>query len=336
MLTPEALHAWAATRRIGENRADRVLRAVYQGGLSDFDELRGFRADLRRDMGESFHCDALPTPQVFSAADGARKLLFRLEDGRAIESVILPDERRLTVCVSSQVGCAMACAFCATAKLGLHRSLSAAEIVGQLVAVRRLLGGGRRISNVVFMGMGEPLHNYAEVVAAVRTMRADWGFGLSGRRITVSTVGLLPELQRLVRETDVAIAVSLTATEDALRDRLMPANRRYPLAQLMDCCRSLPIAQRRRITFEYVLLGGVNDGVADARRLQELVRGVRAKVNLIPFNSFPGAPYEPPPAETVQAFRDTLLAAGLSATVRKLRGGDVRAACGQLAAAAVS
>jgi 23S rRNA (adenine2503-C2)-methyltransferase len=205
--------------------------------------------------------------EVARSADHTRKLLFALERGRAVESVIIPDAPRLTVCISSQAGCAMGCTFCATAQLGLQRHLGAAEIAGQLIAVRAALDPDERLSNVVFMGMGEPLANYDNVVEAIEILTAPGGFNLSGRRITVSTVGLLPQLERLVRETGVSIAVSLTATTDALRDELMPVNRRYPLAQLFDTCRALPIAQRRRITFEYVMLAGVNDSVEHAHGL---------------------------------------------------------------------
>ena len=308
---------------------------MYRDGVRRFDQIEGVGRRVRADLVEQFSLDALPSPECFHSTDGSQKLLFRLSEKAAIESVMIPDGRRLTVCVSSQVGCAMGCAFCATARLGLQRNLSAAEIVAQLVAVRRILASDRRITNVVFMGMGEPLHNFEALIEAISTMRADWGFALSGRRITVSTVGLLPQLERLVRETDVAIAISLTATRDRMRDRLIPMNRRYPLSAIVDCCRHLPIAQRRRITFEYVLLSRVNDGEADAHRLVELLRDVRAKVNLIPFNPFDGATYERPTASAVRDFQEHLLSAGLSATVRKVRGDDVRAACGQLAASTI-
>ncbi len=317
-------------------RVPQILRWVYLRGISDFEEMSNVGRHLRRDLAEHFRLDPLPPARAVTSADGATRLLFRWEGGGAVESVIIPDGDRLTVCVSSQIGCAMGCDFCATARLGLERSLSAAEIAGQLVEVRRWLGPEPRISNVVFMGMGEPLHNYDNVVEAIGIMQADWGFGLSGRRITVSTVGLLPQLRRLASETDVAVAVSLTAARDALRDRLMPVNQRYPLEQLAATCRTLPIAQRRRITFEYVLLQGVNDSADDAAQLTRLLAGIRGKVNLIPFNPFPGTTYRAPQPFEVRRFQNQLLARGLSATVRKRRGDDVNAACGQLAAAAVS
>lgn len=287
---------------------------------------------LRAALARHFTLPVLQPTEVARAADNTRKLLFTLPPGHAIESVIIPDPPRLTLCISSQAGCAMGCEFCATARLGLQRNLTAVEIAAQLGAARRLLDPGERLSNVVFMGMGEPLHNYEALIDAIEILTADWGFGLSGRRVTVSTVGLLPQLERLVRDTSVSIAVSLTATTDALRNRLMPVNRRYPLAQLVATCRALPIAQRRRITFEYVLLAGVNDTAADAARLVTLLHGVRAKVNLIPFNPFPGSGFAPPRAAVVAQFQQRLHACGLNATVRATRGRDIQAACGQLAA----
>jgi len=287
---------------------------------------------LRQRLAETFLLPRLPEPRVVESRDGTAKLLFHLDGGAAVETVIIPDGKRTTVCISSQAGCAMGCRFCATAQLGLLRSLSAVEIVGQLQTVRRRLGDTRPVTNVVFMGMGEPLANYDAVVEAIEVLTADWAFGLSARRVTVSTVGLLPQLQRLVAETQAGVAVSLTATTDALRDELMPVNRRYPVEQVMETCRNLPITQRRRVTFEYVLLAGVNDSDEDARRLVRLLHGIRAKINLIPFNPFPGSPYRPPSAVEVRRFQLVLLAARISATVRKTRGRDVQAACGQLAA----
>jgi 23S rRNA (adenine2503-C2)-methyltransferase len=313
-------------------RAEQILRWVFQRGVASFDAMTDVGRPLREALALHFALPALAVSEVARAADGTRKLLFALEPGRAIESVIIPDPPRLTACISSQAGCAMGCAFCATARLGLQRQLSGGEIAAQLIAVRRLLADGERLSNVVFMGMGEPLHNYDALVEAVEILTADWGFGLSGRRITVSTVGLLPQLERLVRETSVSVAVSLTATTDPLRDRLMPVNRRYPLTALMATCRALPIAQRRRITFEYVLLAGINDQPADAARLVTLLHGIRAKVNLIPFNPFPGSAFRPPDPTVAAAFQRRLLHGGVNATIRTTRGRDIQAACGQLAA----
>ena len=331
-MTPAALRAWLRAEGLPPFRAEQILRWVYQRGVESFEEMSDVGRPLRAALATHFALPGLRLAEVARATDGTRKLLFALEAGRAVESVIIPDPPRLTACISSQAGCAMGCEFCATARLGLQRNLAAVEIAAQLVAVRRLLDPGERLSNVVFMGMGEPLHNYDALVEALEILTADWGLGLSGRRITVSTVGLLPQLERLVRETSVSIAVSLTATTDALRNRLMPVNRRYPLAALMATCRALPIAQRRRITFEYVLLAGVNDAPADSARLVKLLHGIRAKVNLIPFNPFPDSGFAPPPHAVAEAFQRRLLGAGMNATIRTTRGRDIQAACGQLAA----
>ncbi len=337
-LTPAALRRWAATAGLSALRQSRLLRGVYGGDGAGHSPLDGVAPGLRGSLASSFEWTALPRPAVAQAADGTRKLLFALAGG-GVETVLIPGKatpeggRRYTVCVSSQVGCGMGCDFCATGALGLRRNLTIAEIVEQARAARRLLNDRDRLSNVVFMGMGEPLHNFDAVVGAIEVFRAGWGFGLSNRRITVSTVGLLPQLQRLVVETDVSIAVSLTATGDALRDRLMPVNRAYPVAALVEACRALPVAQRRRIVFEYVLLAGVNDGDDAAADLIDLLRGVRAKVNLIPFNPHPGSSYRRPDDLSVRRFQLRLLASNLIATVRATRGDSVLAACGQLAAA---
>ncbi len=287
--------------------------------------------DLRAALASDFALPYLPVAAVARAADGTSKVLLELDEGKAVETVLIPDGRRLTVCISSQAGCAMGCSFCATSRLGLQRQLTAAEIAGQVLAARRL-SEQRQVTNIVFMGMGEPLANCDAVVEAIEILLAPWGMGFSGRRITVSTVGLLPQLQRLVRETPVNVAVSLNATSERVRSWIMPVNRQYPLERLMATCRALPIAQRRRITFEYVLLAGVNDAVADAAHLVRLLHGIRAKVNLIPFNPFPGSGFRSPSAAVVQRFQERLLAAGVSVSIRVGRGQDIQAACGQLAA----
>jgi len=331
-LTPAALRAWLRAEGLPAFRATQILSWVYQRDVASLDAMTDVGRRLRAGLAEAFALPGLAPSEVARSVDDTRKLLFTLERGRAIESVIIPDPPRITACISSQAGCAMGCDFCATAQLGLQRHLTAAEIAGQVCAVRRALEPHERLSNVVFMGMGEPLANYDNVVEAIEILTAPWGFGLSGRRVTVSTVGLLPQLQRLVRETPVSIAVSLTATTDALRNRLMPVNKRYPLAELMATCRALPLAQRRRVTFEYVLLAGVNDADADAARLVTLLHGIRSKVNLIPFNPFPGSPYSPPPLAVIDRFKHRLLSSGINASARVTRGRDIQAACGQLAA----
>jgi 23S rRNA (adenine2503-C2)-methyltransferase len=286
---------------------------------------------LHDQLAARFSLPVLAPAAIAHSSDDTRKLLFRLDGQAAIESVLIPDPPRLTLCISSQAGCGMGCAFCATARLGLLRNLSATEIVGQVLAAQARLRPGERISNIVFMGMGEPLANYSAVARAIEILTAQWGVGLSARRITVSTVGVVPAMQRLVNETGVHLAVSLSATTDAQRERLVPINRRYPLETLMAMCRALPIPQRRRITFEYVMLAGINDSTEDAVRLVRLLHGIRSKVNLIPFNPFPGAGFDCPTRATILRFQERLLAAGVHATVRQGRGRDIQAACGQLA-----
>ncbi len=332
-LTPAALRTWLSARGEPAYRATQILSWVYRRHATSFAGMSNLPHSLRAGLESRFNLPRLTPALIAESGDGTRKLLFQLDERAAIESVLIPDPPRLTLCISSQAGCGMACAFCATARLGLARNLTAAEIAGQVLAAQEALRAGERISNIVFMGMGEPLANYDAVVQAIELLTADWGIGLSARRITVSTVGLVPAMQRLVSETGVQLAVSLSGTTDAQRERLMPINRRYPLETLMAMCRALPIPQRRRITFEYVMLAGVNDSVEDAARLVRLLRGIRAKVNLIPFNPFPESGFACSPAQAILRFQEQLLANNVHATVRQSRGRDIQAACGQLALA---
>jgi 23S rRNA (adenine2503-C2)-methyltransferase len=332
-LTPAGLRAWLVTQGHPAYRARQILSWIYRRRASSFAAMSDLPQALRETLACQFLFPTLTPALVAESGDGTRKLLFQLDDRAAIESVLIPDPPRLTLCISSQAGCGMACAFCATARLGLLRNLTAVEIAGQVLAAQAVLRADERISNIVFMGMGEPLANYDAVVQAIELLTADWGVGLSARRITVSTVGLVPAMQRLVSDSNVHLAVSLSGTTDAQRERLMPINRRYPLETLMAMCRSLPIPQRRRITFEYVMLAGVNDTLDDADRLVRLLRGIRAKVNLIPFNPFPGAGFACSPPQAVLRFQERLLAHAVHATIRQSRGRDIQAACGQLALA---
>jgi len=270
------------------------------------------------------------------SADGTRKFLWHLADGEAVESVLIPSGARRTLCISSQAGCALDCKFCSTGKQGFNRNLATAEIIGQLWIANKALGatpkGERVVSNVVMMGMGEPLANFDNVVAAMRLMLDDNAYGLSRRRVTLSTSGIVPGIDRLRDACPVALAVSLHAPNDALRDALVPINRKYPLAQLLAACRRyLEKAPRDFITFEYVMLDGVNDSAAHARQLIELVRDVPCKFNLIPFNPFPQTHYRRSRPEAIQRFRDVLARADIVTTTRKTRGDDISAACGQLA-----
>ena len=331
--TPDDLRRWLAERGQPPYRFAQIASWLYARGARSFETMSNLPRQLRAALAADFAPPALAAERVARAADGTRKLVFRLEDGHRIESVLIPDPPRLTLCISSQAGCAMGCAFCATARLGLLRHLSAAEIVGQVLGAEDHFLPEERLTNLVFMGMGEPLHNVDAVVEAIGVLTAPWGCNLSPRRITVSTVGLVPQMQRLMRDTSVHLAVSLTAPTDEQRDTLVPVNRKYPVETLLTACRELPIPQRRRITFELVLLAGVNDSLADARRLVRLLHGFRCKVNLIPFNPFPGSGFERPEDAVVEAFRRHLDAAHVHCSVRRSRGRDVAAACGQLAGA---
>ncbi len=322
----------AAVNQCGERsfRARQIMAWLWKRGADSFAAMHDLPAALRATLAARF---TIGTPEVAYAAratDGTRKLLLALADGERIESVIIPAGDRVTLCVSSQAGCAMGCEFCATARMGLRRNLGAGEILGQIVAARRYLDPGETLTNYVFMGMGEPLANYSRLGPALAAMTAAWGMGVSPRRITVSTVGLVPAMERLLADFEVNLAVSLHATTDAVRDRIAPINRRFPLAELIGACARLPLKRRRRITFEYVMLAGVNDGDDDARRLVRMLAPIRAKVNLIMFNPFAGASFAPSSRARVEGFQAILHQGNLTATIRESRGRDIAAACGQL------
>jgi len=336
-----ALDPASARRLVGElglprYRADQLLAWVYRRGVSDPASMTDLPASAREALAGRLAAGAVGSARVQESSDGTRKLALRLTDGELIESVLIPDGDRLTLCVSSQVGCAMGCSFCATARLGLKRHLRVEEIVGQILLAREAAAAmppdGRPLTNLVFMGMGEPLHNLDALLPAIEILTAPWGLEISPRRITVSTVGLVPEMRRLLETTKVSLAVSLGATTEEKRRELMPVTRKYSLAQLLDACRTLPLPRRKRITFEYTLLAGENDSDEDARRLVTLLHGIRAKVNLIYWNPFPGADHVRASREATQRFQRILLDHGVSASIRESRGPDIAAACGQLAA----
>jgi len=329
------LQAWTARHGFESFRASQVAGWIYNRPLTEVADMNNLPAELREALTEEFDGYVPELRRAQRSSDGTYKFLSGLRDQRVVESVIIPRDSRLTLCLSSQVGCAMDCAFCATAKLGLLRNLDAGEIVAQVLRAREFTDG-HPLTNYVFMGMGEPLANYHKLVRAIEIMTARWGLGISPRRITVSTVGLIPQLERLVRDTRVNIAVSLSAAYDELRSRIMPINRRYPLSELIDACRRLELPRRKRVTFEYVMLDDVNDGAADADALVSLFRGLPAKLNLIPFNPFAGSGFRPSCDRRIDAFQERLLAAGIHTTVRRSRGKDIDAACGQLAAKADS
>ena len=297
-------------------------------------------SDLPRDFREALAERgeaALPElERATPSQDGSEKLVFRLADGGRIQSVLMPDEDRLTLCVSTQVGCGFGCTFCFTGTMGLGRDLTVGEIVGQALAARARLAAGARITHVVYMGMGEPLANYAATVKSLRILTDPRGFGLSPRRITVSTVGLVSGIERLAKESlRVNLAVSLHATSNEIRDRIMPVNRGFAIEELLAACRRFPLPFRQRMTFEYVLLDGVNDSAEDARRLVKLLKGIRGKINLIPFNDWEGSSFSRPPLARILDFQTVLLEHGIRATVRWSKGEDIGAACGQLREATV-
>ena len=312
-------------------RAAQVWQWLYQKHAVSFDEMSNLSAELRAQLEREFSISRLHVARQSESRDGTTKFLFELADGETIESVLIPEKDRLTLCVSTQAGCGFGCAFCATALMGLKRNLRASEIVDQVLEASRALEGERRITHIVLMGMGEPLANYEQTLIALEVLtNATWGIGISPRRITLSTVGLVPQIKKLMEETRVNLAISLHAATDELRGKLMPVNRKYSLRQLMDCCRALPIPRRKRITFEYVLLRGINDSAEDAQQLCQLLQGIRCKVNVIPFNPHPGSGFEPPVPSAIARFGEILQDHGLQVNVRRPRGDDIQAACGQL------
>ena len=332
----QGLTAWF--QDIGEKpfRARQVLRWLHQHGAEDFDQMTDLAKGLREKLGQLAQIRPPVLVAEQAAADGTRKFLLEVGPGNRVETVFIPETDRGTLCVSTQVGCALECRFCSTGRQGFNRNLSVAEILGQLWWANKALGrdpkGERIISNVVLMGMGEPLLNFDNVVTALSVMLDDHAYGLSRRRVTVSTSGIVPAMDRLRERMPVALAVSLHAPDDALRDELVPINRKYPLPELMAACRRyVASAPRDFITFEYVMLDGVNDSPTHARALIELTRDVPCKFNLIPFNPFPDSGYRRSALQTVRRFAAELQAAGLIATIRKTRGDDIDAACGQLA-----
>ena len=311
--------------------ARQIFRWIYKHGVTDVDAMTDLSRDLRADVAREFTLSTPALAQRETSVDGTEKFLLRLADGTHIESVFIPDTPAMTFCISTQVGCAMACAFCLTGKMGLVRNLTAGEIVGQVRLLAGALDLRNKKFNIVLMGMGEPLHNYDETMRALRILADEHGFEMSARRITLSTVGLLPALERLASEPVMPnLAISLHAPTDLQRGQLVPINKKYGVAEIIDACRRFPLNRRSRITFEYVLLAGVNDSPQDARKLAKLVAGVKSKVNIIPLNAAAGIPFERPSDEVIDRFAKIIADHGVTVSVRKSRGRDIRAACGQL------
>ena len=331
-MLPSELEDLAVEVSASRYRGRQLATWIYRKGVVDLDAMTDLPREFRTVLGGRARVALPEIERITPSQDGSRKLVFRLTDQCLVSAVMMPDEDRITLCLSTQVGCGYGCAFCLTGTMGFERNLTSTEIVGQLLAANRLLDEGQRVTHLVFMGMGEPLANLGAVVKSIRIMTdARLGIGYSPRRITVSTVGLVSGIERLGRENlKVNLAISLHAATDEVRGRLMPVNRSWNLATLMEAVRRYPLAPRQRIFFEYVLLEGVNDSTEDAGRLARLLRGVRAKVNLIPFNDWEGAGFHRPPLARILGFQSVLLEAGITTTVRWSKGEDIGAACGQL------
>lgn len=335
-MSQDDLEQFLAEREEKSFRARQIMQWIYQRGVDDFDEM----TDLSKALRARLNADAeiiSPTVQArHDSKDGCIKWLFTSGGGQAVETVFIPETDRGTLCISSQVGCALDCPFCATGAQGFNRNLTSAEIIGQVRhAIRELPrrdNGETAITNVVFMGMGEPLANYRNVVPVLELLVSDWSYGMSRRRVTVSTSGIVPHIDKLADDCNVALAVSLHAPNDELRNQIVPINKLHPIKTLLDACWQYAAKRSNRfITFEYVMLRGVNDSLAQANQLATLLKNKPAKINLIPFNPFPGTEFKRSAVETIRAFQDRLRSRGLVATTRKTRGEDIDAACGQLA-----
>ncbi len=326
-LSPDALVDFLAGMGKEKFRSVQILRWIYQRGVTNFADMTDLAKSFREELSQRATITSFTQETVEVSSDGTRKFLFRLHDGRSVETVLIPMESgRNTLCISTQVGCAMQCSFCLTGQFGLERNLATSEIVNQVCAVRK----DYSVDNIVLMGMGEPLHNLDNVVNALQILYAATGFDYGPRKVTLSTSGMVPEMSELGRRIKVNLAVSLNATTDKVRDELMPINRRYPLQKLMEACRQYPLAPRQRITFEYILIQGVNDSQTDARRLVKLLHGIKCKVNLIPFNKHSESPFQAPDEHAIRTFQTYLLDRQIVAIRRAGKGQDISAACGQL------
>jgi 23S rRNA (adenine2503-C2)-methyltransferase len=331
--TPAELVAWLTERDIAAYRADQILKWIYLRQADGFDLMTNLSKDIRGLLARHFVIGRLEAEKIETSRDGSRKYLFKLSDGNRIESVLIPERDHYTLCVSSQVGCAQGCLFCLTAAGGFERNLTRAEIIAQVRDIKKELGNPEQLRNIVFMGMGEPLANYQNLVSALDTITDnDAGLRFASRRITVSTAGLVSRFAALGRDTKVNLAISLNATDNETRSRIMPINRKFPIEGLLEACRQFPLPAGRRITFEYILIKGVNDSQADARRLAKLLQPIRCKINLIPFNRHAGCDFQRPPESEIQAFYKILFDKNYTVIIRRSKGQDISAACGQLRA----
>jgi 23S rRNA (adenine2503-C2)-methyltransferase len=336
-LSPTEMEDLALSLGAPRYRGRQLAQWIYVKGVTDLEAMTDLPRDFRAALAAQASADLPEIERRTPSQDGSQKLVLRYGDGARVQAVLMPDGDRLTLCLSTQVGCGFGCAFCFTGTMGLERNLSAGEIVAQVMVARRGLGPGERITHVVYMGMGEPLANYSATVKSLRLLTDPRGLAFSPRRITVSTVGLVSGIERLAKEDlRVNLAISLHATSNEIRDRIMPVNRGFAIEELLEACRRFPLPFRQRMTFEYVLLDGINDSVGDARRLVKLLKGIRGKINLIPFNDWEGSSFARPPLARILDFQTVLLEHGVRATIRWSKGEDIGAACGQLREAAVT
>lgn len=329
-MTLEEIESLISSQGKEKYRARQIIKWLYQHGATSLDEMTNISKKCRDEINEIARISVLPIEKSQESVDGTKKFLFKLEDGHFIESVLLREKNHWTVCISTQAGCNMGCEFCLTGRYGLNRNLFPSEIVDQITRLRFNTPEGMNIKNIVMMGMGEPLANYDNVLKAIDIITTDACAAFSTRRITVSTCGIAPMIERLGQDSSVNLAVSLNAPDNDTRNRIMPINRKYPLEILIEACRNFPMPRRRRITFEYILIDGVNDSVEQAEQLAALMRGVRCKFNLIAFNEFPGSAFKTPSEERMNAFRNILIKHNYTAVTRASKGRDILAACGQL------
>jgi 23S rRNA (adenine2503-C2)-methyltransferase len=331
-LSKTELADWLVANGLKKFALTQILQWLYQKRVDSFEQMTNISKEARDLLSEGFFIRRLEVgARHRSALDGSTKYLFRLPDGSAIESVLMPIKTRMTLCISSQVGCAMGCKFCKTAEMKLMRNLTQGEILGQILGVQLELPPGERISNIVMMGMGEPFHNYENVIHSIQLMTDDMALGISQRKITVSTVGLAPEIERFAKDTKVKLALSLNATTEEGRLELMPITRKYPLEQVIEACRNYAFNSKHKVTFEYVMMAGINDSLEDAKRLARIGSRVPCKINLIPYNAYPGSPYTRPSEEKIKTFFTYLADRNFQVNIRYSKGLDVMAACGQLA-----
>jgi 23S rRNA (adenine2503-C2)-methyltransferase len=329
-LSSQEIEGWAESQGLAPYRGRQIRHWMLGRLAGSFQEMTSLPTSLRTLLLDKANINHLENMKSLESKDGTTKYLFRLSDGNLIESVLIPERDHFTICISSQVGCAMGCRFCLTAKQGLKRHLTSSEIIDQVIHAKKSLNDPARLTNIVLMGMGEPLHNYAATLKAVRNLIDQDGMNLSHRKITLSTCGLVPEIKKMGRDMTVNLAVSLNAADDETRSSLMPINKKYPLNSLLSACREFPLPNRRMITFEYILIRNINDREDDAYKLVRLLSGLRAKINLIPLNPHPGSHMVPPPMERILRFQEILLRNNFTAMIRKSKGSDIMAACGQL------